>query len=135
MAGPTPNRAAKWLVASMTGAAVSTAACLYVLAVDNSTSPNSLVFGEPLFYTFIDPFVLTFAVPAGAGSGLAAYLLAYFWLDDTVIWKTTTLTTAAVVAEVLVVARHDPFEALIYGYPVLLAAAALSKRLFRHEAA
>ena len=83
-----------------------------------------------LVRALLDPFVLTLAGPVAVVSGLAAYVVAYLWLDTTVIWKTAALACTAVVAEIVIVGRRDPIEAWLLSYPVLVAAAVASKVLF-----
>lgn len=130
MVRPGPNRAAKWLMAAMGGAALAMAADITMLWLRSSRNPNDLTYGQPLLFALLDPFVLTLAGPVAVVSGLAAYVVAYLWLDTTVIWKTAALACTAVVAEIVIVGRRDPIEAWLLSYPVLVAAAVASKVLF-----
>jgi hypothetical protein len=133
MVTPTPNRSAKWLVATMGGATLAMAADMTMLWLHSSRNPNDLTYGRPLLFALLDPFILTLAGPIAAVSGLAAYVVAYFWLDTTVLWKTATLTCTAVVAEIVIVGLRDPIDAWVFSYPTLVAAAVASKVLFRAE--
>jgi hypothetical protein len=130
MIRPGPHRAAKWLLATMGGAALATAADITMLWLHSSRDPNDLTYGRPLLFALLDPFVLTVAGPVAVLSGLAAYAVAYFWLDTTVMWRTVALIYTSVVTEIVIVGLRDPIEAWLLSYPVLVAAAVASKVLF-----
>ena len=108
-------------------------AFLGMLWLDIRQSPS--VRGEHFFYLLLDPFVLTLALPVAGVSAVGSFFLAYFWLDDTVIWKTAAFVYTAVLLEIIVVGMTDPMNALSGAFPVLLIAAVLSKLLFRRPAA
>ena len=120
-----------WLIASLGGAALAAAVFIYMIWLGAQRNPSGWVHGEPLIMMFLDPFVLTVAATVAVPSGLAAFALAILWLDTTVIWKTTTLMYSAVLVELVLVGSRDVDRALWFAYPSLLAAAVVSKVLFR----
>lgn len=93
--------------------------------------PDAGEYGEPLFLMFLDPFVITVAGPVALFAGLAAFALAYWWLDTTVMWKTAALMYSAVMLELIVVGPRDILRTLSLACLTLLGAAIVSKLLFR----
>jgi hypothetical protein len=121
----------RWLIASLGGAALAAAVFIIMIWLGAQQNPNGWVHGQPLMLMFLDPFVLTVAATVAVPSGLAAFALAVLWLDTTVIWKTTTLMYSAVLLELALVGSRDLDRALWFAYPTLLAAAVVSKVLFK----
>lgn len=81
----------------------------------------------------LEPFVIMVAGPVAGASAILAHLLVYYWLRDTVVWKSFATLCAFVFAEIVIVGVFDPLLAWFASYPTFLIAAGLSKLIFQRE--
>jgi hypothetical protein len=119
------------LMLSLLGAALAAAANITMIWLEAQSSPHDVARGEPLWTVLLNPFVITFGAPIAFFSGLLVFLLLYYWLRDTVAWKTISLIYIMVIGEIVIVGRHDPISAWFASYATILVAAGLSKLLFK----
>lgn len=124
-----------WLLLSFLGASIVAATNIGMIWLESQTDPNDSARGNPFLFTLLNPAVLMFAAPIVFASTALAFGLIYVWLRDTVMWMSMACMYVFAITEVVIVGLfYDGWLAWPGSYLALLAAAALSKVVFKREA-